>query len=222
MPPAIGPRAASLASGEVHVWVAELDATDDLGGLLSPAERERARRFARRRDGRRWGSSRALLRLLLGEYLHADPRMLRLEVGEHGKPRLAGEHAWLRFNMSHSGPVALYAVAREAEVGVDVERLRRRLDRLAVAERAFGRTAAMRLGRLDEPEREREFLQMWVRHEVRLKCLGVGLGRADAGAHHEDCWTMDVDVSELAVGALAALHPPVNVECWRWEPAPVP
>jgi 4'-phosphopantetheinyl transferase len=188
------------------VWVAELDATEDLGGLLSPAERERARRFARRRDGRRWGSSRGLLRLLLGEYLHADPRILRLEVGEHGKPRLAGEHAWLRFNMSHSGAVALYAVAREAEVGVDIEGPRRQL------ERAFGSASAVQLGRLEEAEREREFLRLWVRHEAQLKCRGVGLGGVESGKGDPACWTMEVEVGGRMAAAVAASRTPATVE----------
>jgi phosphopantetheinyl transferase len=114
--------------------------------------------------------------------------------------------------MSHSGPVALYAVAREAEVGVDVERPRRRLDAIAVAERAFGSASAIQLGRLEEAEREREFLRLWVRHEAQLKCRGVGLGGVESGKGDPACWTKEVEVGGRMAAAVAAARTPATVE----------
>jgi hypothetical protein len=47
------------------------------------------------------------------------------EEGRFGKPMLAGAfEGALRFNVSHSGELALYAVSGEREVGVDVEEIR--------------------------------------------------------------------------------------------------
>jgi 4'-phosphopantetheinyl transferase len=217
MPPDIGPHA-PLAAGVVHVWIADLDAADDLAGPLSPEERERARRFPRARDARRWESSRRLLRLLLGEYLHTDPGRLRFQAGEHGKPRLAGELARLRFSVSHSGAVGMYAFALDLEVGVDVERPRRRFDALAVAERACGRTAATRLAQLNEADREREFLRLWVRHEASLKCWGGSLWGAKRGAGDRKCWTMDVEPGGGIAATVALPCAPAIVECRRWVP----
>lgn len=211
-----------LAEGELHVWIAGLDVADhDLDGLLSPQERERARGFLRARDARRWEASRGLLRLLLGEYLGADPRALVFRAGEHGKPRLAGSNGALRFNLSHSGAIAVYAVALGVEVGVDVEGpRRRRFDALAVAERAFGTAVAVRLARLGEAEREREFRRLWVRHEAALKCVGVGLGGgAKASADNRACWTMDIDAGRLAAAAIAAPREPARVKRWCLDAA---
>lgn len=228
--PYIGPDGSSLAIGEVHVWIADLDVAGIALGSLSPDERERARRFARTQDARRWERSRGLLRLLLGEYLRVDPAGLRFEAGEQGKPRLAGAAARLPtgqerrlcFNMSHSGSIGLYAVALDIEVGVDVERPRGGLDALAVSERAFGRATTKRLERLDEKEREREFLRLWVRHEARLKCSGAGLGghTAATGGGHQP-WVGDLELgahwrTANAAAALASTRQPSEVRQRSW------
>ena len=60
------------------------------------------------------------LHRVLAVYLGEDPARIRLETGAQGKPRLADPQGQLRFNLSHSGEIALVAVSGEAEVGVDV------------------------------------------------------------------------------------------------------
>lgn len=208
--------------GEVHIWVASLDAPANGGRsleVLSPAELERASRFLRRRDGHRWAYSRALLRMLLGGYLEADPRSLRFRAGTHGKPELEQPHRLptLDFNMSHSHGLALYAVASSVEVGIDVEVVGQAgRDFVAIAERALGKDAAERLRELEGQPRERLFLQLWTRNEAQLKCLGVGLVGGEE-SHRERCWTLDLDLDEQAVGALATRRQPADVCCRRWD-----
>jgi 4'-phosphopantetheinyl transferase len=121
----------------------------------------------------------ALVRVL-ALYLGEDPSAIELVRGEHGKPRLATEPERLAFNLSHSDGLALVAVTRGREVGVDVEREKPERDLAALAERALGPedAAAVRAG--GEEERARLFYGLWARHEARLKCLGVGLGRPPA------------------------------------------
>ena len=135
-----GPSHPRLADAAVDVWHADLAAAVARGdgrAALSDDERERAARFARPEDGERWAAGRGILRALLAAYTGADSRELRFEAGPHGKPRLAGEER-LRFNLSHSGDVALYAIALEREVGVDVELPRRAVDHVAIARRILG------------------------------------------------------------------------------------
>jgi 4'-phosphopantetheinyl transferase len=84
---------------------------------------------------------------------------------------VAGDHSWLRFNLSHSGDVLLVALARDVEVGVDVERIRPVPEMQTIARRWLG---------LDVVANEREFFEAWTRHEAKLKALGMGLsGKAD-------------------------------------------
>lgn len=220
-----------LVAGELHVWIADLDACDANDGRarhqdrLSAEERERAARFIDRRDGRRWAHSRALLRSLAGSYLGADPAELRFQLGEHGKPRFASATnraaqstlagAELHFNLSHSDDHGLYVFALDCEVGCDIETGGRDIDLVAVAERAFGQEMAERLRLLDGKPREHEFLRAWVRREARLKCSGLELRGPAKSASDRECWIGDVDVGTRASAAIAAQGAPAKVEYRR-------
>jgi len=190
-------------AGVVDVWAADLDAaTDGFEELLCAEERARAVRIVRDRIRARWGRSRAILRVLLGRYLDADPRALRFVLGPHGKPALQGKalaRTDLRFNLSHSGPLMLVAVSIGREVGVDIELVRVR-DRYPA-----------------------DFLRAWTRHEARVKCLGVGLGGAPAAAdENAELWTEALDVGTGAVAAVAvAGEEACELRCWDWAQEPL-
>jgi 4'-phosphopantetheinyl transferase len=214
------PAAPCLAPATVDVWSVDLAAAARGDGrtLLSDDERERAARFARPEDGERWVAARGILRALLGAYADADPRALRFEAGLHGKPRLAGEDR-LHFNLSHSGDVALYALALEREVGVDVELPRRAVDHVAIARRILGDGEAERLQALDPPAREREFLRAWVRWEAALKCRGTGIGGAEQPQAGHEPWIRELELGAPGAAAVAVAGGPVAVRCWRWPAA---
>jgi 4'-phosphopantetheinyl transferase len=220
-----GPARPQLTADGVDVWRAELvGGGDDLRALLSDEERERAARFVRPEDGARWAQARGILRALLARYAagDVDPRTLRFAVGAHGKPLLAGcedgaaPGAAVRFNLSHSGDVLLVAVARDREVGVDVELPRRATDHVAIARRILGDEEAERLQALDSQEREREFLRAWVRWEAVLKCRGIGIGGADEPLTGPDPWVCELDVEPPGAAALAAQGGLCTVRCWEW------
>ena len=90
--------------------------------LLSPAERQRASRFAFDRDRRRFMVARAQLRELLAVRLGVPPESIELAYGERGKPVLGRHFAEsdLHFNVSHSEDVAVYAFSLGREIGIDV------------------------------------------------------------------------------------------------------
>jgi 4'-phosphopantetheinyl transferase len=184
--------------------------------MLSREERERAERFARVEDRRRWSRSRGVLRALLGNYAGADPKSLRFSIGVHGKPSLAVGPMGLCFNLSHSGNIAIYAFALECAVGIDVELSGQEIDMLAVAARAFEPEVVHRLRTLDPQALEREFLSAWVRREALLKCRGIGFGIAGGGATDESSfWVTELDVG-VGAAALAIEGQPREVRCWAW------
>jgi len=216
------------------VWRADLAAVSgEVAESLSGDERARAERFLSTRDAERWRRARGLLRALLGRYLQREPSSLRFAVGEHGKPALAPDaddapaasssasasSPRLLFNMSHSGPLALFAFSGTAAVGVDVEVARRAIDEVAVAARALDAAAAARLQALDPPARQREFLRAWARHEAELKCLGTGIGAAAAPPELRALWVLELAVGENAAAAVACERAPSELRRWRWPSA---
>ncbi len=226
-----GPDDLALAECTVHVWRVELDRVDPtLAELLAPGERERSARILDARRRELWRRSRGVLRTLLAGYLHDDPRALSLVEGPHGKPELAG--GALRFNLSHSHGLALYAFAREHDVGVDLELAppngaRRDRDRVALARRALGEDAALALQRLEPRSREAEFLRLWTRHEAVLKWRGSGFAgalsgaasAAAAGALAGEPWLVELDVGSRGAGALACSTAPRELRCFELRSA---
>ena len=167
-----------LSPDEVHVWSADLDRLPEaeLGEALSADERERARRFRFDRDRRRFTTARGLLRRLLGRYLGRDPAGLRFAYGPRGKPSL-GEGHGLRFNVSHSGGLALLAFAWDRELGVDVEEEREVREAADIARRYFSPREEEELRRLREDQRQAAFFRCWTRKEAFIKATGDGLSR---------------------------------------------
>jgi len=160
-----------IASGEVHVWYAELLATPDLLALLNEEERRRAARFLSEAPRQQFIAARATLRCLLGRILGLAPEQLIFASTATGKPILAALPAELplHFNLSHSGRAMVLAVCRDHEVGVDLEWLRPRENYRQLAERYFTPEEVASATDL------RSFYAIWTRKEAVLKALGLGL-----------------------------------------------
>jgi hypothetical protein len=136
--------------------------------------------------------SRALLRLLLSSYLDLEPLEVSITADAAGRPYIDGPSG-PDFSISHSGGLALYALAADGRVGVDVE-----LDRSAAQLSVLGR----RLARSGGP---RELLADWTRREAVLKCCG---------AHP---WLQELDLGTGGVATLAATGRPTRVRLWTLD-----
>ena len=208
------PSRPTLSAGAVDVWRARLQAAPQgADELLSDEERARAGRLVREDDRRRWAASRAILRALLGRYLGVGGRGIRFAVSAEGKPALPGGE--LRFNLSHSDELALYAFCHDAEVGIDVEQGARLRDPLAVARRILGPGEEQRLRALEPAARRREFLRSWARHEAVTKCIGTGIegGRTVT----EPLSVVELEVGPGAAGALAVAASSFELRLFDWR-----
>jgi phosphopantetheinyl transferase len=143
------------AAGELHLWRVETGGEDPRA------------------------AARAALGEILGGYL-GDGVELRADA--HGKPRLTATPERLSFNLSHSGDLALVAIAPgETEVGIDIERLKPRRDLRRLAERWLPAADAAAVAAADEGERQPVFYAAWTRHEARVKCTGTGIAGPPPG-----------------------------------------
>lgn len=158
------------APGTVHLYEFNLDSfhfTD----VLSPDERARAAHFRFDRDRLRYNAGRCALRCILAAYLDKEPRSLVFSYNSSGKPSLPE----LSFNLAHSGPHALIAIASEARVGVDIEQVREFPDMDDVAKTVFSPTELRRWRALPDSERTDRFYRLWTRKEAFLKGIGEGI-----------------------------------------------
>jgi len=175
------PAAMSLNSQQIHVWRAKLPAApgrmaalaDDLDG----DEQARAARFVFARDADRYRAWHGALRRILARYLNVAPDRVRYVFGHNGKPALAPGFTpgGLRFNLAHSGDMALVGVALGREVGVDVEQTRPLLDAESIAERYFSARERAALADWPAAERPAAFFKIWTGKEAFIKATGHGL-----------------------------------------------
>lgn len=111
---------------------------------------------------------------LLGAYAGCGTADLRIERGEHGKPRL--RNVALEFNLSHSGTTLLLGLSRQQALGVDIEARPRARPVLELARRWFDADEVTALEALPESLQHSAFLQLWCCKEAVLKAHGRGIG----------------------------------------------
>jgi 4'-phosphopantetheinyl transferase len=234
-----------LGCDEVHVWRATLDQTpaqiQSFRHNLAADEQARAERFHFERDCGHFIVARGVLRAILGGYLKRAPECLSFCYSSHGKPALAGESdgAAIRFSVSHSHGVALYAVTRGREVGIDLERIRSDLAIAEIAGRFFSRQEVAMLQTLPTEAQREAFFHCWTRKEAYLKARGEGLSlpldqfdvslapgepAAILGAQPDPSEASRWSLQELTpapgyVAALAVKGQSWRLACWEW---PVP
>jgi 4'-phosphopantetheinyl transferase len=210
--------------GEVHVWRAALDLPTAVSGrltwVLSPEERERARRLHLSRDRDRFVVRRFVLRSILARYVGARPEALRFRYGGRGKPALAVQDGpgTIRFNVSSSGGLAVYSVAQARETGVDIERVRGGLGGRAIAEWFFSGADRAMLQAVPAELYDRAFLVCWTRLEAYVKGTGEGLAGAHRAGSEASGWVVqDVAAGPGYVGALAVEGADWTLRSWEWN-----
>ncbi|HWG80304.1 MAG TPA: 4'-phosphopantetheinyl transferase superfamily protein [Stellaceae bacterium] len=177
-----------LRAGECQVWWARPAAgRRSLLALLDAGERGRCARFHRDADRARYLAAHALARLVLAGHLGIPAPALSFRAtcrqcgaSDHGKPRLRIAGAGLEFSLSHSGARVVLAVARDAPVGVDVERLNAERDFAALVPAVLSAAEQPAVAALPAAERAGAVLRYWTRKEALLKATGDGLGVAPA------------------------------------------
>ena len=229
--------------GRIHLWRASLDLPPErvreLERFLSPDELARAKRFVARGVRDRYITARAVLRNILARYVSEGPAALRFSYAEHGKPHLAHPGTSIRFNVSHSHDLAVYALTPGQPIGIDVEYLYRRkiVDRLRIAYRYFSDREYNTLAAMPPYRRDQAFLACWTRKEAFVKAIGQGLtcpldqfdvtvdpdSPAELLATRWDVsyaqrWSMtNIDPGPDYIGALAVKTRDMRLFFWQWD-----
>lgn len=182
-----------------------------LGGIL-PYYAEKYTRYKREEDARQELVCGILLRKYLGVW-----KTGQVGYGKDGKPFLL-ERQW-KYNLSHSGVWVALGIS-DAEIGVDIERIRRYHS--ATARKLFTEEEQVMLEQVESEEaRNALFTRLWTEWEAVLKIEGSGF----AGGWRENgvdkaryaIWTKEMDGYFLSVATRDAAEICLveDERCWK-------
>lgn len=141
---------------------------------LAADERERAARLRCAQTRRAFVQTRTALRQLLGHHLELPPLAVALSSGSWGKPQLGGGMGNLQFNVSHSGQLALIALAQVA-IGVDLEWQQADLDWRELVPVCCHPAEQVDFQSVTDALGSAQLLRLWTAKEAYLKGRGEGL-----------------------------------------------
>jgi 4'-phosphopantetheinyl transferase len=203
---------------EVQVFVADAraigadrDRVAEALRWMPAAERARFEQFRHDEDRMMFAVGRLMARTLVGRALSVDPSAWAWREGPHGRPEIDQAHTNLRFNLSHSAGLVICALARDREIGVDVEDLTRRAPDPAIVPRYCSPAEADDVRSHGDRWRDR-FLTYWTLKEAYVKARGVGISVPLS----EISFTLDAQGARIGfAGSLAGTDPQWAFHLWH-------
>jgi 4'-phosphopantetheinyl transferase len=232
----------TLDLGEIHVWRVSLAQTESclqsLQQTLSTDERTKADRFRFPKDRSQFIVSRGALRAILSRYLNISSHILRFDYNPYGKPSLIVTQGGntLRFNLSHSRGMALIAITKNRDIGVDIEGINPNFSCLEIAEKFFSPLENSVLRSLPEHLQPTAFFTCWTRKEAYIKAVGKGLSiplnqfhvslapgepaallNVEGNPEEASKWSLiELFPSSDMVAAVAVVGDCWKLHCWEW------
>ncbi len=211
----LGTRLPRLGGGRVPrpvaVWLTVPQGSHHAAeAWLSTDETDRLAAMQHPRARSEFLTGRWLVRGLVGALLDLHPREVPLRVEPHGALSVDG-HPTLGINLSHTAGLVAVALARDHQVGVDVEWTDRPGRTVELAHRWFAPTELAALLALPDglPRRQR-FFELWTLKEGYIKARGLGL-RVPLGS-----FAFDLEGAGIRLHtSLEAGDDPVRTGDWR-------
>lgn len=161
---------------DIHVWYQSVPSESPETTCLSEYEIERASKFVRPVDRRRYLATRRMVREVLSKYHAVAPTDWTFVTNSYGKPRMSPDlQSDVYFNVSHTKSVIVCALAKTPDIGVDIE------DRIPddfrlIAKSYFAPTESDWLASAaNDVEAHSRFLAIWTMKEAYIKAVGKGL-----------------------------------------------
>jgi 4'-phosphopantetheinyl transferase len=171
--------------------------------------------------------------------LDIAPDEIHFSYSSYGKPTLTNSLGVeiINFNVSHSRKLALVAVTRGRQVGIDIEYIQRDFACEDIARRVFSPQEIATLNDLPCDLKHEAFFNCWTRKEAYIKARGLGLSyplnqfevslipgdpAQLMGVEGDDLfeasrWTLqELEPGSRYAGALAVEGHDWQLECWEW------
>ncbi len=171
----------NLSHGAIHVWLNYLNIHQaklkHLYPLLSDAEKARSEQFKFFKHRKHFIASHGFLHTVLAYYLDTPAGHILFSHGNNGKPSIIDEQnpQQIQFNMSHSNNLAILAICKGHQLGIDIEFMERKTDWQGVGKRFFTPNEQQAIARLPEEQQKEAFYRVWTRKEAHMKVTGEGL-----------------------------------------------
>lgn len=172
-----------LPAGDIHLWLCPLDNAGHpataaaFRALLTPDELSIEARFHFAADRYRYLLTRTLVRSVLSRYAPLHPSGWRFAANPFGRPCLqtpiGKECQGLDFNLSHTGGLIVLAIARNIDIGVDVEQIG--CTEVLDVDLFLSPVEATAWNALPPNQRTERFFELWTLKESYIKARGVGL-----------------------------------------------
>jgi 4'-phosphopantetheinyl transferase len=175
-----------------HMWNAELDQSTSviqwLSSLLSSEEKNRSQHFIFGRDRKRYIVRHGLLRIILSHYIDIEPNRIEFVFGQNGKPALKEtmSNNDIRFNLSFSEGLCLFAITHCREIGVDIEFSSKSLDYDQIIHNFFTEKEKNFFRCMNKNQKKTAFFRLWTKKEALVKATGIGL------SFPLDCFSMSL------------------------------
>ena len=167
-----------LKRNQTHLWFIHIHDLKEhmafLNDFLSEDERLKALKFRFEKDKNSSIITRGALRYLSSIYLNLKPKDIIFKYGDYGKPDFDLDTK-LKFNVSHSGAMAIIGFVLEADIGVDIEHIKSDFDVLDIASNYFSNSEIASLKQLPQTHLARGFYRCWTRKESFIKAKAKGL-----------------------------------------------
>jgi len=234
------PARSILPRGELHIWRISLEINSSyLAGYQSSLAKDelyRASKFRYANDRLHFIAARGILRGLLANYLCIDPKDITFRYGPHGKPDLVNDRS-LKFNLTHAAGMALVALTKKHNIGVDLERIKVNVEFEEIAKQFFATGEVKNLLALPIDQRPQGFFNCWTRKEAFIKAKGNGLSfpldqfevalkpnepaellATKWDAKEASKWSLfELDPGEGFVGAVAIDGPADVLKLWQYD-----
>jgi 4'-phosphopantetheinyl transferase len=172
----------ALPRGEAHLWyVRSVEVTEPsllaaYEALLAPEERARKDRYYFEKNRHEYLLTRALCRGVLSRYAAVAPAAWAFSQNSHGRPEIASPlGTGICFNLTNTHGLIACLVARDREIGVDVEDTERHGETVGIADRFFSPAEVRDLHAVPEAMRRARFFDYWTLKEAYIKARGMGL-----------------------------------------------
>ena len=182
----MGPRSAGgflrLDKGQVDIWLTQLSEvtsndTDSYVRLLTPEEFGRYSRFVVADPKNQYLVARWLLRTTLSRYANVPLSEWTFDTNSYGRPHIStpAEYRDIRFNLSHTTGLVACAIAKNCDVGIDVEYVNRYIDIYSLAHHVFSKHERDDLISQQPELQMNRFFSFWTLKEAYIKARGMGL-----------------------------------------------